>query len=483
MKSIALRCDRCVAQSNHTIRSHLLTIITAIILSLPCVHLSAQSAVQIVYRGHQQFDSISRIVSIDRRHGDTLIAYGNPDELQRLTTAGIVYTPLAEKSRSKDIITAPTIERMLRWDRYPTYEVYCALMQRWAAQFPTLCRIDTIGHSVEGRLILCANITNFQDSSTSSERPQFFYSSTIHGDELTGFYLMLHLIDTLLNSYSVDPALTRLVDSVNIFINPLANPDGTYHGGNSNIAAAQRFNANLIDLNRNYPDPFGAVLLNPIQTENQSMMDYISAHHFVLSANIHGGSEVANYPWDSFTLAQREPPHCTWWQNTCAQFVERVRSIDPDRMTDVNQSGYICGGDWYVIHNGRQDWVNATTGCLEMTLEISTTKKLTTDSLLHYWHVFSPALTYYIGVSLSLPEQLQVTHSITTEPQIQVYPNPTHNAIRIQNSSTSRMWLTDNYGRVLQQYQPHTTTIDLAPYAAGTYLLHTPTHHIRIIKQ
>ena len=52
-----------------------------------------------------------------------------------------------------------------------------------------------------------------------------------------------------------DPQVTRLLDSTVVWINPLANPDGTYHGGNNSVNGAWRYNANSVDLNRNFADP------------------------------------------------------------------------------------------------------------------------------------------------------------------------------------------------------------------------------------
>ena len=264
------------------------------------------------------------------------------------------FAPLPDTSLSpKAVDMATTLDEMDAWNRYPTYEVYVAMMQRFADNYPDLCHLDTIGTSIQGRLILSLAITG--SALTDNYRPEFFYSSTMHGDEVTGFYLMLRLCDTLLRSYGISQDITSLLDRTRICINPLSNPDGTYHGGNSTVARAWRYNSDYVDLNRNYPDPFGTDPLEPLQPENEAMIDYVSQHNFRLSANLHGGSEVMNYPWDSFTSSQQLNEHSEWWKEVCKRFVDTCRLVDSQRFRDVNTRGYINGGDWYVIHNGRQD--------------------------------------------------------------------------------------------------------------------------------
>jgi len=60
-----------------------------------------------------------------------------------------------------------------------------------------------------------------------------------------------------------------------------------------------RTNANGVDLNRNFPDQFGLTEDNKQQQpETTLVMAWIQSLPFVLSANLHGGSLVANYPFD-----------------------------------------------------------------------------------------------------------------------------------------------------------------------------------------
>ena len=61
-----------------------------------------------------------------------------------------------------------------------------------------------------------------------------------------------------------------------------------------------RPNAHNVDLNRNFPDQFGVTLNNRHQEpETVAVMTWIKSLPFVLSANLHGGSLVANYPFDN----------------------------------------------------------------------------------------------------------------------------------------------------------------------------------------
>lgn len=372
----------------------------------------AQHCIQFRESDHSRQALISRTVSIDRLDGDLYTAYANNAELQAFVTLGYEYS-LVEPQSPKAISMASTFEQMARWDRYPTYDLYLSMMQRYAEQFPTLCKIDTIGTSVGGRLLLCAKIS---DNATNDEaEPQFFYSSSMHGDEITGYYFMLRLIDTLLNSYGTDASLTQLVNSTQIFINPLANPDGTYYRGNNTVQGSIRYNANFVDLNRNYPDPFGTAPLNSVQPENIAMIDYIAAHRFVLSANLHGGSEVMNYPWDSYTSHQRTHADIDWWKAVAKRYVDTCRMVSNNRYRDVNSAGYINGGDWYVISNGRQDYVNYYAHCREMTMEVSTTKTLSSTQLCSYWNAQSHSLINYIK-EVHHGVHGMVTDSTTGEP-------------------------------------------------------------------
>lgn len=385
------------------------------------------------------------------------------------------FPPKEDTDFPKVVNMATTLDEMDSWDKYPTYSVYVAMMQRFANNYPTLCHLDTIGTSVQGRLILCLAITG--TNANIENKPEFFYSSTMHGDEVTGYYLMLRLCDTLLRSYGSSPYLTQLLDRTHIYINPLSNPDGTYRRGDNTVVGATRYNANYVDLNRNYPDPFGSPALDELQIENQAMINYVENHNFLLSANLHGGSEVMNYPWDSYTSDEQLNEYSDWWYEVGKRFVDTCRTFNNNRFRDVNNQGVIVGGDWYVIRNGRQDYFNYH-GLREMTMELSTVKTVSTDQLDNYWKCESHSLINYINEIHSFASCDTIADTATTDTTIidttlaisapqshnyQAFPNPTHGPITVVTPT-------------------ETLHFDLADRPAGIYFIRVKDKTIKVIK-
>ena len=393
------------------------------------------------------------------------------------------FPPVDEEFETKAIQMASTVAEMASWDRYPTYSTYLAMMQQWANDFPTLCHVDTIGTSLQGRLILSMYIAPQTDDDLY--RPEFFYSSTIHGDEVTGYVMMLRLIDTLLHGYGSNPQYTNLINRTRISINPLANPDGTYRRNNNTVQGSMRYNANYVDLNRNYPNPFGTTK-EALQQENAVMIDYVSAHNFRLSANLHGGAEVMNYPWDSFTSLQNPHPYADWWEDVCQRFVDTSRTYNANHFNDTYASGVTAGGDWYVISGGRQDYINYYHNCLEVTMEVSTQKTLSSDRLPEYWNFLQDSLVNYIEEIHNLPGGNGITEIDNSNLNIDIYPNPASNSVTIKGIPDSQaITLSDITGHTLRRIATtgSQATFDISTLPAGIYLLRCGGQATKFVKQ
>jgi hypothetical protein len=283
------------------------------------------------------------------------------------------------------------------WDFYPTYDAYVALMYKFETDYPELVEIHQIGTSVQGRALLFARI----GPNIESERavPRFMYTSTIHGDETTGFVLSLRLIYHLISNYGIDDEISSLMDQVEIWICPNENPDGTYTNNNETVSGATRSNANGKDLNRNYPVIHPSYTFppeTPIQPETQAMIDFMGTRNFVMSANMHGGIELVNYPFDAWVSAEKLHADNEWWKLVSQEYADTVHAYSPSGYFTGQGDGVTHGGDWYVVYGSRQDYMNYFHSCREFTLELSDQKLLSPNKLPDHWDFNYRSLINYI---------------------------------------------------------------------------------------
>ena len=236
------------------------------------------------YENKNQLNNLSAIISIDHKTNDEIAyAYANKSEFTKFLQQGISYQ-LIEKKPLNYINNSKN-----NWDFYPTYTEYTDMMQAFADSFPTICKLHHLGTLNSGREILILQISD--NVGQKENEPSFLYTSSMHGDELAGYILSLRLADYILKGYGNNPRLTHLVNEIDIWINPLANPDGAYAGGNQDVWSATRYNANWVDLNRNYPDPDDGPHPdgNPYQAETNIFLGIADTINFTISANMHGG--------------------------------------------------------------------------------------------------------------------------------------------------------------------------------------------------
>ncbi len=349
-----------------------------------------QARVTIDYPGASALNDLSRFVSVSSVRGKSVGIVLSPLTIDWFISRNFKYS-ITERPDSKSVITAPDIKAAMEWESYPSFTQYDSIMRSFAGKYPDLCLLDTIGTSIYGKLILVLKIS---DNVTDDEdEPETFYTSSIHGDETGGFILMLHLADYLLKNYGTNTRITNLVDNLEIWINPLSNPDGTYRTGNT-IVSPIRSNANGYDLNRNFPDPS----INPVrQKETIDMMKFMRKHHFVMSANFHSGAEVVNYPWDRWSRWHADED---WFYNISRKYADTVHLHSPSGYMNDLDNGVTNGYDWYTIYGGRQDFVTYELQGREVTIELDNSYVTPSNQLDLLWQYNWRSLLGYIENAL-----------------------------------------------------------------------------------
>lgn len=263
-------------------------------------------------------------------------------------------------------------------------------------------------------------------------KPEFKYIANMHGNEVLGRELMLKLAEYLCDSYlEGDPQITALIRSTRIHLMPSMNPDGwqlaTDTGGQDYLIG--RTNNNSVDLNRNFPDLDRIAFENeensdknnhlldqltrlnePLQPETRAVIRLIMQIPFVLSANLHGGDLVANFPYDeSRSGMQRDeyaatPDDDTFRSLALSYSTQHADMANPARMgcsADASakfgkQGGITNGAQWYSLQGGMQDFNYLSSNDFEITLELGCDKYPTAAVLESEWERNKRALMNFM---------------------------------------------------------------------------------------
>jgi hypothetical protein len=240
---------------------------------------------------------------------------------------------------------------------YPTHEEIERKLRAAEAKNPKIMKLFSIGKSVRGKELWVMKISD--NVELDEVEPEFKYISSMHGDEITGRELTTMLIEEIAEKYGRDPEITELVNNTEIYIMPSMNPDGSER--------RSRANAKGIDLNRNFPDMTRDRESSTAgrEVENQAVMNFQASRKFALSANFHGGTIVANYPWDS--IYDKHP-----LDDLVKEFSLGYSERNPEmRISNEFPGGITNGAAWYVVRGGMQDWSYVWFNDLQVTIELS----------------------------------------------------------------------------------------------------------------
>lgn len=196
-------------------------------------------------------------------------------------------------------------------------------------------------------------------------------------------------------------ALHPLAEALRLEASCNAHCLGCTAGGNGG-----RNNANGVDLNRDFPDQFyttakAAEQQKHAQPETRALMDWITSMHFVLSANLHGGSLVASYPFDSSASdgdVYSKSPDDDVFRSISSTFASNHRKMwDQTQQCSDSQfpGGITNGADWYNVPGGMQDYNYLHSDCFEITIEMGCCKFPPARELETFWLDNQKALLAY----------------------------------------------------------------------------------------
>ncbi|XP_074127243.1 carboxypeptidase A1-like [Sminthopsis crassicaudata] len=216
---------------------------------------------------------------------------------------------IQSKARSTDTFS---------YDTYHTLEEIYDFMDMLVAENPNLVSKIEIGKSYEGRPL---NVLKF--STGGNNRPAIWIDTGIHSREWVTQASGVWFAKKITEDYGHDEKLTAILDSMDIFLEIVTNPDGFAYTHSTNrlwrktrsITAGSKCIG--VDPNRNWDAAFGApgASSNPCaetyhgkfansEVEVKSIVDFVKSHGNIKAfISIHSYSQLLLYPY-GYTTAR-----------------------------------------------------------------------------------------------------------------------------------------------------------------------------------
>lgn len=344
--------------------------------------------------------------------------------------------------------------------------------------------------------------------------PEFKYVANIHGNEVLGRELLLKLAHYLCEQYRAgNPEVVFLVRNTRIHLMPSVNPDGwqlaTDTGGQHELIG--RYNNNSVDLNRNFPDLNSIAYSNeefskednnhllkevnsltqPLQPETRSLIRNILQIPYVLSATLHGGDLVANYPYDLSRSGKETGEYASAPDDETFRHLAKAYSQHHADMADPNMKpcndenfakngGITNGAKWYALVGGMQDFNYLASNDFEITLELSCQKyppasrlepewERNRNALMNYmWqsHIGIKGIVYDANTKQGVPNAVVHVTNMTEGIPREIR----HDILSAHDGDYYRLLTPGTYKVTVQAkgFQPHTKLVNVVQRGYGT---------------
>jgi len=264
---------------------------------------------------------------------------------------------------------------------YHNYKETTALLQELAAANPAETSLFSLGKTVEGRDIWCLRLNPAEKGERPSARPAALFMGNHHGREHLSNEVALALARHLLAN-KADPEIRKFLDTLDIYIAPMTNPDGAeydiaagkyrWHRKNTRVNADKTIG---VDLNRNYDSlwcqagasqyPAADTYCGPYafsEPETQAVKKFVEARpNLKTLMSYHSYSSLLLYPWaGKDTPVENERDRKVF--EAMARGLTAFTGYTPQQSSDL----YVATGD-------TTDWAYAARGIFSFTTELEGT--------------------------------------------------------------------------------------------------------------
>jgi len=259
-------------------------------------------------------------------------------------------------------------------DQYHSYEEIIQIIDSLSTYYPALCKKYNYGLSVEGRQLCALKISdNVENDENEAE---IMFDGGIHGDEVGGPENLIRFSRKLCQQYGTDPDITNLINTREIWLYMMVNPDGRVN--------MVRYNSNGVDLNRDWGYMWAGSGSSPFyysQAETRALRNCILENQFVIQTCYHSGTVFLAYPWSYRPDSCPDKPQ---FHHLAGIYAES--SGYPDLPYEQGYTGM------YSINGSSKDAGYGSMGSIAWTMEISMDKQPPGPQIQYYYDINEPSM-------------------------------------------------------------------------------------------
>lgn len=325
------------------------------------------------------------------------------------------------------ILMGSSMQSVLAVDEYRTYPEVQTALSTLAQSNPGIVKyFSTIGTTIEGREIPAVKITN-SPQADDPNKPDILFVGGQHAREWIGIEVTLRLAEYLVANYANDSTVQSLVDSREIWVIPVANPDGYIFSGTPTPPDAIRNNRSWrknrrptpggefgIDLNRNYDYLWGVYSSNDSadpsyhgssafsEPETQAVKNFIENREAANNPitrliDYHSYSQLILYPWG---VTADPAPDTALFKQIAEDMSDRIYAVHEKKYKAQKITELTTASGSLV------DWAYGEKGILALAIELrpedipgSPRFELDPQEILPTFQENLPAALYFIGLS------------------------------------------------------------------------------------
>jgi carboxypeptidase T len=299
--------------------------------------------------------------------------------LDGLAAAGVTWTVIdhdidaaarAEAERLHASAAASTTTSGEWFAEYRDYTAISKHMQELADGAPERASLHGIGSSLDGRPLWALRIGGAHDDDTP-----MLLNGTQHAREWIAAMATTCVADRLVREYDDNPAIRQLVDTTEVWIVPVVNPDGyQYSWGQDRYWRKNRRESYGVDLNRNFSVAWGGAGSSGLKrsqtyrggrpfSENESaaLRDLAKREGVRLHIDFHAYGQLVLYPWNHSDKPTDDQARYAALGDRLASAIYAAHGT-PYRL--------MRGVELYTSAGTMSDWMYGEAGAVSFTIEL-----------------------------------------------------------------------------------------------------------------